>query len=73
MSKFKVKSERVIVEFNRGDWLVMFPYGRIAAFETPDDALRAIQRDAKQRLGDITVTTIEWRNTPPGFEAPKGS
>lgn len=66
----QARKQKVIVEFHSGDWLVMFNDGRIQPFGTPAAALHAVQADAKRGNRTITVTHIEWRNTPDGFVPP---
>lgn len=72
----RARRSRVIVEFNSGDWLVLFEDGTIRAFETPAAVLAAVQALDKRRVNargssGVSITTIEWRNMPDGFVPPK--
>jgi hypothetical protein len=67
------RSQRVVIEFHNGDWLVMLDTGDIRVAPTPEVALALVQRAAHRGNKGITVTRIEWRNTPAGFTAPGGS
>ena len=67
------RSQKVVIEWSDGNgWSVMFDDGAVRFFATPEDALRKVQRAAARGNKGITVTTIEWRNTPEGFVPPKG-
>jgi hypothetical protein len=70
--KFNVASEKVIIEFNHGEWWVMLDNGAISTHLTPLAALKEVQKAAKRALKDVTVTRIEWRNAPEGFVPPTG-
>lgn len=70
MDKFRRRSQKVIIDYIRGEWWVMYDDGEVQVFDTPGHALAGVQHDAKRGNEDITVTTIEWRNAPDGFVPP---
>lgn len=67
------RSQRVIIEFHRGDWLVMLHEGDVRIAATPENALALVQRAASRGNKWITITSIEWRNTPAGFVPPSNA
>lgn len=69
-TKPRVRSQRVVVEYNGGDWMVMFNDGHVEVFGDAQAAATAIQRAAARRNDGITVTRIQWRNAPEGFVPP---
>jgi hypothetical protein len=71
VGRFHVRRQKVVIEYNDGGWLAMFDDGTVRAFETAEKAFRAVQREANRKNKEITVTTIEWRGAPVGFEPPK--
>ncbi len=48
------------------------PNGGIRACHSASEALREVQQAAKRGNRGVTITTIEWRDVPDGFEPPKG-
>lgn len=72
-SKLDKRHQKVIIEYNDGDWMVLFDSGDIRSFETPEKALKAVQKAAGKGNKDVTFTHIEWRGTPAGFVPPKGA
>lgn len=69
----KRRSQRVIIEYhdNGGpEWWLMHPSGAVEAYDTASAALRAVKQGAARHNPGITITTIEWRDTPEGFTPP---
>ena len=64
------RAQKVIVEYHDGGYLTLFDDGDIQMFGTPAQALKAIKKAAHRTNDSVTVTTIEWRNTPEGFIQP---
>lgn len=65
-------ARKFIVEPGDGALLGMDESGNVYGFSAPQGVLRYIARRdrAESRRGQSTVTTIEWRDMPEGFEVP---
>jgi hypothetical protein len=65
MTTTRIDRERVIAEQGTaGEWLVMYPDGHVAEYQTHEAAERAIRKRARRivsKSGGIAVTEIEWR------------
>lgn len=66
----KARTQTVIVEYRHGDWWTLFHDGTIQVFGAATDAAKAIARASRRGNRAITVTKIEWRDTPDGFVPP---
>ena len=67
--KPKTLSNKVIIEYDHGDFYIMYPSGVIEIATSSKEALRYVKaKMAKlgRRRKAIIVTKIEWRNLPPG-------
>lgn len=65
------RKQRVTIEYTDGDgYMVLFANGDVSTFGTPELAIKAIQKRAGRGNKGVTMTTIEWRNTPEGFVPP---
>lgn len=68
------RRQRAVVEYHgAAEWWVLLPSGDVRIVTTPEAALRAVQRAAARGNKTITITTIEWRDTPEGFTPPQGA
>lgn len=68
-----VRHQTAVVEFHGGDWMVMLPDGRVEVLGTALAALAAVQRAARRGNKGVTLTQVEWRNVPEGWQPPAGS
>lgn len=70
------RKQKAVVEYkDHGgpEWWVMLPNGSIEVLDTASAALKTIQKAAKRGNRGVTITIIEWRDTPPNFIPPKGT
>lgn len=69
------RKQKAVVEYRDvggPEWWVMLPNGSVQVCDTASAALKEVQKAAKRGNRGITITTIEWRDTPEGFAPPKG-
>lgn len=68
------RRQRVVIEYREvaggPEWWVMQDDGRIEVFDTSAAALASVRRRASRGNKGVTVTAIEWRDTPAGFTPP---
>ena len=65
-----IRNQKAIIEFTDDGLMVMHHDGYVEFAKDAVDAFRKVQAAAKRGNKSVTITTIEWRNTPEGFEAP---
>lgn len=70
----KRRAQTVVIEHKvlagGPEWWLMHDNGDIEVFDTASAALKAVQKRARRGNPGLTVTTLEWRNTPDGFTPP---
>lgn len=65
---------KTIISPREGGWLIgMDEDGQTREFTDPEDAVRFIARRDRRAFarGSSTVTLIEWRDMPDGFQPPE--
>jgi hypothetical protein len=73
-TKANARDQRVVVEYKDAggpEWWVMHADGQVEVWDTAGHALKEIKRRATKGNATVTVTHIEWRNTPDGFRPPQ--
>ena len=63
---------KVVVECGRGEFVVMWHDGSVSVCMSARTVIAGVgDRDRRDSRGaSVTVTELEWRNTPPGFVPP---
>jgi hypothetical protein len=68
-AQMATRKQTVVVEYHEGEgWWLMLDDGTVAVFDTSDAALKSIKRAAKKDNAGVTLTAVEWRNVPEGFQ-----
>ncbi len=65
-----VRRQSVVVEYSEDGWLVLFNDGGVQIFGTAKAAINQISNASRRGNVTATITTIEWRNVPDGFQPP---
>ena len=65
-----IRNQKAVIEFTEDGIMVMHHDGFVEFAKDALDAFRKVQSTAKHGNKCVTITTIEWRNAPEGFEAP---
>lgn len=70
------RKQRIVVERHqknneRPEWWTMFDSGEIEVFDTAGAALAAIRKRARRGNKGVTLTQIEWRGVPDGWQPPQ--
>ena len=66
------RNQVTVVEYHAdvSEWWVMLPDGSIEVRGTPEAVMKRIRAEAARGNRGITITRIEWRDTPAGFIPP---
>lgn len=70
MAKQTRRSQNVVIELNHDEWWIMHNDGSVEVKVTAEEALGTVQRAAHRRNPGVTVTKIEWRGVPDGWQPP---
>lgn len=70
----KRRRQTVVIEHHEvaggPEWWVLHHTGEIEVLDTASAALKAVRARAGRGNPGLTITTIEWRDTPEGFKPP---
>jgi len=63
------RRQKVIVEYHgEQEFWVLFDDGAVEIVDTPAKVLRAVSKAAERGNPGVTITSVEWRDVPEGFQ-----
>lgn len=70
-TSFNTRSQRVVVEYKSSvEWWLLTDEGDVSVFGSAEAVLKRVRKLAQKGNRGVTLTQVEWRDTPEGWRPP---